>query len=114
LERLSATAHGFVEPHDAGRARHLRNVEQAIALFKRVPVWFPDELVHFFVADASGDFAVIEWGKDRQLSVTRQKGGVLVSLNTSLMEGRESLMKDWRRDCHPCLDGGAGGRQQTG
>jgi len=72
------------------------NVEQAIALFKRVPVWFTDELVHFFVADASGDFAVIEWGKDRQLSVARQKGGVLVSMNTALMEGRESLMKDWR------------------
>jgi hypothetical protein len=72
------------------------NVEQAIALFKRVPVWFTDQLVHFFVADASGDFAVIEWGKDRQLSVTSQKGGVLVSMNTSLMEGRESLMKDWR------------------
>lgn len=72
------------------------NVEQAIALFKRVPLWFPDELVHFFVADTSGELAVIEWGKDRQLSVTRQKGGVLISMNTSLMEGRESLMKDWR------------------
>jgi hypothetical protein len=72
------------------------DVEQAIALFKRVPVWFADELWHFYVADRSGDFAVIEWGKDRQLSVTRQKGGVLVSMNTALMEGRESLMKDWR------------------
>lgn len=72
------------------------DVEQAIALFKRVPVWFSKELWHFFVADSSGDFAVIEWGKDRQLSVTRQKGGFLISMNTALMEGRESLMKDWR------------------
>ena len=72
------------------------SVEQAVALFKRVPVWFSNELWHFFVADRSGDFAVIEWGKDRQLSVTRQKGGVLISMNTALMEGRESLMKDWR------------------
>jgi hypothetical protein len=72
------------------------NVEQAITLFKRVPVWFPDELVHFFVADASGDLAVIEWGKDRQIVVTRQKGGVLLSMNTSLMEGKENLMRDWR------------------
>jgi hypothetical protein len=72
------------------------NVEQAIALFKRVPVWFTNELWHFYAVDQSGDFAVIEWGKDRQLSVTRQKGGVLISMNTALMEGRESLMKDWR------------------
>jgi hypothetical protein len=59
-------------------------------------VWFSEDLWHFLVADASGDFAVVEYGRDGQLSVTRQKGGVLVSANTALMEGREMLMKDWR------------------
>jgi hypothetical protein len=69
------------------------SVDEAVALFGRVPVWFTDDLWHFFLADASGKFAVVEYGKDRQLAITRQTGGVLVSTNTPLMEGRESLMK---------------------
>ena len=69
------------------------SVDEAVALFGRVLVWFTDELWHFFLADASGKFAVVEYGKNRQLAITRQTGGVLVSTNTSLMEGRESLMK---------------------
>ena len=72
------------------------SVEQAVALFKRVPVWFLRDLWHFFLADASGDFALVEWSRDRELAVTRQHGGALVSANTSLIEGREKLMKEWR------------------
>ncbi len=66
------------------------------ATFGTNPVWFLRDLWHFFLADASGDFALVEWSRDRELAVTRQHGGALVSANTSLIEGREKLMKEWR------------------
>jgi hypothetical protein len=72
------------------------SVDEAVALFSRVPVWFTDDPWHFFLADAAGNFAVVEYDKTGQLAITRPAGGVLVSLNTPLMEGRESLMKDPR------------------
>jgi choloylglycine hydrolase len=72
------------------------SVDEAVALFSHVPVWFTNDPWHFFLADAAGNFAVVEYDKSGQLAITRQTGGVLVSANTALMEGRESLMKDPR------------------
>lgn len=67
------------------------NVDEAVSLFRRVPVWFSYDLWHFYLADSSGNRCVIEYDKEGQLVVIRDDAPFLVSTNTPLMEGDDAL-----------------------
>jgi hypothetical protein len=62
------------------------NVDEAIALFEKVPVWFTHDLWHFYLADASGNRCVIEYDRQGHLVVIRGTGDWLVATNTPLQE----------------------------
>ena len=62
------------------------NVEEAIAVFQRVPVWFTHDLWHFYLADSSGARCVIEYTKEGSVEVVHGEGNYLVSTNTPLVE----------------------------
>ncbi len=67
------------------------SVEEAVALFRRVPVWFTHDLWHFYLADSSGARCVIEYTKDGTVAVVQGSGDYLVSTNTPLVEERSVL-----------------------
>ncbi len=69
------------------------NVEEAIALFQKAPVWFTHDLWHYYLADAEGNRCVVEYDRDGIMRVIRGEGSYLVSTNTPLLEGREALSR---------------------
>ncbi|MEN6333215.1 MAG: C45 family peptidase [Phycisphaerales bacterium] len=72
-----------------------RDVNEAIALIRRYNVDFAGTCVHFHVADASGESAVVEYG-DRGIVVVRGKSS-RVSTNFLLSEANEPDCWRYRR-----------------
>lgn len=62
-------------------------VEEALALVRRVRVWFPDELQHFLIADRLGNSVVIEFDRDKNLHEFPAGDCYQVMTNTAFMEG---------------------------
>jgi hypothetical protein len=84
-------------------------VEEALKLLRTVRVWFPDEVNHWLVADASGKAVVAEWNpKNYKLQVFEQPGPYELLTNTPLELGQEAVVKScWRyRKAKPMLEAG--------
>ncbi|UCH94191.1 MAG: hypothetical protein JSV88_28510 [Candidatus Aminicenantes bacterium] len=65
-----------------------KNVEEAIKLLERVPVWFPWALTHFLLADREGNSVIVEFNQEngKVVSISR-KGNYQILTNTSLLIG---------------------------
>jgi hypothetical protein len=84
-------------------------VDEALALLRTVRVWFPFEVNHCLIADATGKSVVVEWNpKDYKLLVFDKSEPWELLTNTPLEEGEASLMKkcDRYRSAKPLLEAG--------
>jgi penicillin V acylase-like amidase (Ntn superfamily) len=84
-------------------------VDEALALLRTVRVWFPFEVNHCLIADATGKSVVVEWNpKDYKLLVFGKSEPWELLTNTPLEEGEASLMKkcDRYRSAKPLLEAG--------
>ncbi len=72
-------------------------VEEALALIRKVRIWFPDELQHFLIADASGRSVVIEFDRDKKLHVFPTTECYQVMTNTAFLEGPDYLYQNCTR-----------------
>jgi len=85
------------------------SVDEALKLLRTVRVWFPDEVNHWLLADASGKAVVVEWNpKDHKLLVFEQPHPYELLTNTPLELGEEAVLKNcWRyRQAKPMLEAG--------
>jgi len=84
-------------------------VEEALAVLRTVRVWFPDEVNHWLMADATGKSVVVEWNpSDYKLLVFDKPGPWELLTNTPLQEGEDVLVKDCfrYRKAKPLLEAG--------
>jgi hypothetical protein len=73
------------------------SVEEALALIGRMRIWFSDEFLHFMLADAAGDSAVVEFDAAGRLLAFRSGRRYQVVTNTSLQIGPENVgARCWR------------------
>lgn len=73
-------------------------VDEALALLRRVRVWFPFEVNHCLLADATGKSLVVEWNpSDYKLLVFDKAGPWELLTNTPLQDGEDALMKNCSR-----------------
>ena len=85
------------------------SVDEALALLRKVRVWFPFEVNHCLIADATGKSVVVEWNpRDYKLLVFDKPGPWELLTNTPLEEGEEALLKncDRYRNAKPLLETG--------
>ena len=85
------------------------SVEEALKLLRTVRVWFPDEVNHWLLADASGKAVVVEWNpKNHKLLVFEQPHPYELLTNTPLELGEEAVLKECWRYCKakPMLEAG--------
>jgi len=99
------TAYGATEPYPREPAILLghmcqivmetcANVDEALALLRKVRVWFPFEVNHCLIADSTGKSVVVEWNpSDYKLLVYDKPGPWELLTNTPLQEGEEALLK---------------------
>ena len=72
-------------------------VEEAVALFQSVRIWFPVEVNHILLADKTGSSAVIEFDKARNVAVFTSGSPAMILTNTAYQEGKEYLIENcWR------------------
>ncbi len=114
------TAYGDLEPYPNEPAvvmghmceiimQTCATVEEALKLLRTVRVWFPDEVNHWLLADATGKAVVVEWNpKNYKLQVFEQPGPYELLTNTPLELGEEAVVKNcWRyRKAKPMLEAG--------
>jgi predicted choloylglycine hydrolase len=84
-------------------------VDEALNLLRTVRVWFPDEINHWLVADATGKAVVVEWNPtDHKLLVFDKACSYALLTNTPLQQGEDALLKKcWRyRKAKPVLESG--------
>jgi penicillin V acylase-like amidase (Ntn superfamily) len=84
-------------------------VDEALVLLRQVRVWFPFEVNHCLIADATGKSVVVEWNpKDYKLLVYDKQEPWELLTNTPLEEGEEALMKNCSRyrEAKPLLETG--------
>jgi predicted choloylglycine hydrolase len=86
-------------------------VDEAVALIGSVRVWFPNEGLHWIIADAAGNSAVIEFDLDRKMVVIDRPGPYELMTNTALQKGEEYVTGNcWRyQRAKPMLDAGIAG-----
>lgn len=85
------------------------SVDEALKLLRTVRVWFPDEVNHWLLADASGKSVVVEWNpRDYKLQVFEQPGPYALLTNTPLELGDEAVLKNCYRyrKAKPMLEAG--------
>jgi Linear amide C-N hydrolases, choloylglycine hydrolase family len=63
------------------------SVDEALALIGSVRVWFPNEGLHWLIADASGRAVVVEFDLDRRMVVLDRPGPYELMTNTALQKG---------------------------
>jgi hypothetical protein len=83
-------------------------VDEAIELIGSVRVWFPNEGLHWIIADASGKSVVVEFDLDRNMVVLDKNGPYELMTNTALQKGEEYVMNNcWRyRTAKPMIETG--------
>jgi hypothetical protein len=84
-------------------------VDEALALLRKVRVWFPFEVNHCLLADATGKSVIVEWNpSDYKLLVFDKPGPWELLTNTPLQEGEDALIKKCSRyrDARPLLETG--------
>ena len=83
-------------------------VAEAVALIGSVRVWFPNEGLHWVIADAAGDSCVVEFDLDRKMVVVDRPGPFELMTNTALQKGEEYVNGNcWRyQRAKPMLEAG--------
>ncbi len=83
-------------------------VDEAIELMGSVRIWFPNEGLHWIIADASGKSVVVEFDLDRKIAVFDRNGPYEIMTNTALQKGEEYIMANcWRyRTAKPMIEAG--------
>ncbi len=90
-------------------------VDEAVDLLRTVRIWFPFEVNHCLIADASGKSVVVEWNpSDYKLQVFDKPGPWELLTNTPLQEGEKALMEkcDRYRGAKPQLEAGIGSARE--
>jgi penicillin V acylase-like amidase (Ntn superfamily) len=85
------------------------SVDEALKLLRTVRVWFPDEVNHWLLADASGKAVVVEWNpRDHKLLVFEQARPYALLTNTPLELGEEKVLTNCYRyrKAKPMLEAG--------
>jgi predicted choloylglycine hydrolase len=85
------------------------NVDETLNLLRTVRVWFPDEVNHWLIADATGKAVVVEWNpRDYKLLVFDKPGPYELLTNTPFEGGEEALLKNCWCYCKvkPLLEAG--------
>jgi predicted choloylglycine hydrolase len=83
-------------------------VDEAVALIGSVRVWFPNEGLHWVIADAAGDSCVVEFDLDRKMVVIDRPGPYEIMTNTALQKGEDYVSGNcWRyQRAKPMLEAG--------
>jgi predicted choloylglycine hydrolase len=83
-------------------------VDEAVALIGSVRVWFPNEGLHWIIADAAGKSAVVEFDLDRKMVVIDRPGPYELMTNTALQKGEDYVSGNcWRYGrAKPMLEAG--------
>ncbi|MFZ2053434.1 MAG: C45 family peptidase [Candidatus Aminicenantales bacterium] len=83
-------------------------VDEAVALIGSVRVWFPNEGLHWVIADAAGDSVVVEFDLDRKMVVIDRPGPYELMTNTALQKGEDYVTNNcWRyQRAKPMLEAG--------
>ncbi|MDH4272918.1 MAG: C45 family autoproteolytic acyltransferase/hydrolase, partial [Candidatus Aminicenantes bacterium] len=86
-------------------------VDEAVALIGSVRVWFPNEGLHWVIADAAGDSAVVEFDLGRKMVVIDKPGPYELMTNTALQKGEDYVTGNcWRyQRAKPMLEAGIAG-----
>jgi hypothetical protein len=86
-------------------------VDEALRLIGSVRVWFPNEGLHWLIADASGKAVVVEFDLDRRMVVLDRAGPYELMTNTALQRGDAYVSKACVRfrTAQPRLDAGLSG-----
>lgn len=72
------------------------NVKEAIDLIGKIHIWFPEEILHFFLADKDGSATILEFDKDGRPTLITSFNFYAVLTNTYLSEDPFVLYKFWR------------------
>ena len=86
-------------------------VDEALQLIGSVRVWFPNEGLHWLIADASGKAVVVEFDLNRRMVVLDRPGPYEVMTNTALQKGDayvSTVCPRFRR-AQPLLEAGLSG-----
>jgi hypothetical protein len=86
-------------------------VDEALQLIGSVRVWFPNEGLHWLIADASGKAVVVEFDLNRRMVVLDRSGPYELMTNTALQKGDAyvSGVCVRFRTAQPRLEGGLSG-----
>jgi hypothetical protein len=83
-------------------------VDEAVELIGSVRVWFPNEGLHWIIADASGKSVVVEFDHSRNMVLLDKEGPYELMTNTALQKGDDYVANNcWRyRTAKPMLESG--------
>jgi len=73
------------------------SVDEALKLMGSVRIWFPVEVNHLLIADATGKAAVVEFDLDRKMVVFHREEPYLILTNTAYQEGIQYVRDNCRR-----------------
>lgn len=73
------------------------SVDEALKLIGSVRIWFPVEVNHLLITDATGKAAVVEFDLDRQMVVFHKKEPYMILTNTAYQEGIPYVRDNCRR-----------------
>ena len=72
-------------------------VDEAIAKIGSVRIWFPNEGIHWLIADASGRSVIVEFDHTKNMVVFNKSGPYELITNTALQHGEEYVVQNcWR------------------
>ena len=83
-------------------------VDEAIEMIGSTRIWFPNEGLHWIIADASGKSVVVEFDLNRNMVVLDRDASYELMTNTALQKGEDYVINNcWRyRTAKPMLEAG--------
>lgn len=92
------------------------DVDEALRLIGSVRIWFPNQGLHWLLADAKGRSVVVEFDLNRKMVVFDREDPYELVTNTALQKGEEYILKNcWRyRTAKTMLEAGIQGTGDIG
>jgi len=83
-------------------------VDEALRVIGSVRIWFPNQGLHWLIADASGRSVIVEFDLNRNMVALEKSGPYELATNTALQKGEDYVMQHcWRyRTAKPMLEAG--------
>jgi predicted choloylglycine hydrolase len=72
-------------------------VDEAIEKIRSVRVWFPNEGIHWLIADPSGKSVIVEFDQDRNMVVMDRNAPYELMTNLALQKGEDYVMRNCTR-----------------